>query len=1077
MLDSCVDNEAYAKRAKELGHKVLSSVEHGYCGVPQDPYSLAKKYDLKFVCGAEAYWVKDRYENDRTNNHIILLAKSNFGREELNECLSVANEDGYYYRPRVDIELLLKLPKDDIMVTTACIAFNGYGMTRNEDGSFTYDFSQTDPIISQLHEHFGSNFYLEVQNHLSEKQATWNRHLLEIADKENIQLIAGLDSHYIYPEQKELRKLMLEDNKAKFKDNTTDDESEFYLDYPDDETVVKRFKEQGVLSDSQIKQAMDNTDLLLDFCDYDNVPVFTTDIKLPTLYPELTQDEKNTKFRHLVSGLFYDYIHDNHIPKERYQEYYDGVKEEIQVYEDTGMCDYYLLDYAIVKLARENGCYMTYTGRGSAVGFFTNTLAGFSKVDRFRSPVKLYPSRFMSTTRILQTKSLPDIDLNTGTREILADAQEQIMGKDHVYPMISFSTLKKKNAFKLYARIKGMKASLANEITKQMDAYDEAVKNADDDDKDSINIEDYIDPKYKQYLDDSQSYFGTINGKLAAPSAFLLYDRSIRREIGLIRCKSESSKKDYLCCVLDGKTADKFKFLKNDLLKVASWLLIPKVFERIGIPVFDINELQRKVANDDKTWEIYSKGITACINQVENEGTRRKVMEYAPKNVSELTAFIAAIRPGFKSLLPQFLAREDYCFNIPTLDNALRTEQLPVSFIFFQEQVMQVLNIAGIPLDECYTCIKNISKKHVDQVLALKDRFTDGMVKVLMEQEHRERKDAEETTAKIWQVIQDSSRYSFNAAHALSYCYDSLYQAWQKAHYPYEFYEVSMNHYCEKGNKDKVAELRVEAFKFFHISFAPLDFDTDHREFRADKEHNQIIPSLSYIKGFGKTLANQLWKLKCEHNPKGFIELIKVAPSTISKAIENLIKINFFRKFGNPNQLLYIKKVYDKYHDSKVLNKYQLNREVVKIVEQISTNITDKQYKGFDSTELVNRLIVKADDITTSRRECMGYELDVMGSLFTNYEDVDDTLYMVEEIGGYSKNVLTLFRIKTGETYKFKFKVYGRELPQVKDIIDVPEICNEFKWLKVDDDSKKGFHFEQSTTEKEDIVRKFTIVR
>lgn len=402
IADSATVNEDYAKRAVELGHKVISSVEHGWQGYYYECFELAKKYDLKFVFGAEAYWVKDRikeYSNginkkgeetfarDRSNHHIIVLSKNENGRQAINDALSEANITGYYFRPRLDLELILNLPPSDVFITSACIAFSGY--------------DDVDDIILQLHRHFGDNFALEIQYHNTAKQKIWNKHLLELNEKYGIDLIVGLDSHYIHEDDAWQRDAILEAKGVEYPD-----EIGWYMDYPDDETVMKRFLEQGIFSREQVQKAMDKTDVLLEFDDYDDVPIFNKEIKLPTLYPNLTVEEKNKLYRKLIGTQFVEYM--KNIPKEEYNRYYEGVEAEIKTYEDTGMVDYPLLDYAIVKDAVEHGGLITATGRGSAVGFMTNTLCGFSKVDRFKSAIKLYPERFISTTRILETHSLPD---------------------------------------------------------------------------------------------------------------------------------------------------------------------------------------------------------------------------------------------------------------------------------------------------------------------------------------------------------------------------------------------------------------------------------------------------------------------------------------------------------------------------------------------------------------------------------------------------------------------------------------------------------------------------------------------
>ena len=378
----------------------------------------------------------------------------------------------------------------------------------------------------------------------------------------------------------------------------------------------------------------------------------------------------------------------------------------------------------------EHGGLITDTGRGSAVGFFTNTLCGFSKIDRFKSAIKLYPERFISTTRILETRSLPDIDLNVGTPEIFEQAQKRVLGENHAVAMIAFGTLKKLSAFKIYAKAQNMDFELANTISKQISQYDEAVNNAPEEEKDEINIYDFVDERYSEYIEKSKDYWGVISDKKPAPSAYLLYDGDIRKEIGLIKCKSRTSKKEYITCVIDGAIAENYKFLKNDILKVDVVLLIDLVFKRIGIDHFDVNTLIDKTKNDKKTWDIYANGLTIGINQVEKEGTKNKCMRYKPHNISELSAFVAAIRPGFKSMYSKFESREDFSYGIPTLDNLLRTEELPVSYIFFQEQCMMVLNYAGFPMSECYSAIKAIAKKHPEKVKPLKTKFIKGFKKI-----------------------------------------------------------------------------------------------------------------------------------------------------------------------------------------------------------------------------------------------------------------------------------------------------------------------------------------------------------
>ena len=1069
IADSAASNEDYAQRAVELGHKTLSSVEHGWQGNYFQVYELAKKYNLKAVIGAEAYWVKDRIAEhtvidkngkesvirDKSNHHILLLAKSNQGREAINDILSEANITGYYYRPRIDLGLIMSLPPKDVVVTSACIAFNGY--------------DNVDDIILQFADYFGENFMLELQYHDTDTQKDWNQHLISLHHQHKIPITVGLDSHYIKPEDAKLRDYILEAKNVRY-----EDEEGWYMDYPCDDTTYQRFADQGVLTNEEILLAMNNTDIALDFCDYDTVKIFTKDIKLPTLYPGETKEEKDKRYSRLITKKFKEYM--KNVPEEEYQKYFDGVKSEVQTYKDTGMVDYPLLDYAIVNDAIEHGGLITDTGRGSAVGYFTNMLCGFSKVDRFTSAIKLYPERFISTTRILSTKSLPDLDLNTGTPEIFEESQKRILGEEHVAPMIAFGTLKKKSAFKLYARAKNMDFTLANTISEQISQYDEAVKHASDDDRDAIDIYDFVDPQYQEYIEQSKEYWGVVSDKKKAPCAYLLYDGNIRREIGLIKCKSEATKKEYITCVIDGMVAENYKFLKNDILKVDVVLLIDKIFKRIGIEHFDVNELIKRVKDDDKVWDLYAKGYTIGLNQVEQDGSRKRCMNYKPHNISELSAFVAAIRPGFKSMYKKFENREDFSWGIPSLDNLLRTEELPVSFLFFQEQVMSVLNYGGFPLDECYGIIKSIAKKHPEKVRPLKQRFIEGFRDKLIQDEHLSQEDAQKNAEDVWVIINDNCGYGFNSAHAYCMALDSLYQAWQKANYPYEFYEVLLQHYSDKGNKDKVVALKNEMRAAFGIEEVAFKFGDDNRQFKADAEHHRIIPSMTSIKSISQRTAEDLYKLSKNHYDSFFALYCDIIDKTScnSRQLDILLRLDYFSDFGCWSNLCKQVEIINKFRGEKSmkvsdLDTYGLN---VTLVEPFADKITEKTVKLKDTNGLIKFLISRIDVKPPTVLERIQNEAELLGYISLTLPNCDDDYYYVISVKGNTSRMISLYHLKDGQTEQIKVRKACFEKNPIDEncILKILERTLDKKWKKV------GDSFER-TDEKEMLLTRYTVLK
>ena len=343
LTDSVVTNEDYARRAVELGHTILSSCEHGTQGNYWQCSEIAKRYELRWRYVSEAYFVKDRREKDTANCHLILAARTRKGIGDLNFALSEANISGYYYRPRVDLELLMALDPRDVFVTTACVG-----------GVYKYGWEDAEKLILRMASHFRDSFMLEVQYHDTDKQREVNRFLLGLYRKHGIPLIMGTDSHFIYPEDTALRDQRLEANRIRY-----EDESGWYMDYPSGAEAYRRFRQQGVLSDAQIREAMENTGAFLTFEDIE----FDKSKKLPTIYPDLTQEERNQKYLSLVNEAFEAQTADMTAEEKAVRA--AGVEYETNVVTSTNMSDYFLLDHEIVRRAAEKGGIITKTGRGT----------------------------------------------------------------------------------------------------------------------------------------------------------------------------------------------------------------------------------------------------------------------------------------------------------------------------------------------------------------------------------------------------------------------------------------------------------------------------------------------------------------------------------------------------------------------------------------------------------------------------------------------------------------------------------------------------------------------------------------
>ena len=976
--------ENYAKRVHEFNAKCLFSGEHGSQGNQFQVYKVAESEKLKYIHSSEVYWVKNRLEKDRANCHMIVAAKNSEGRGDINFALSIANEDGYYYKPRIDLELLFNIPKDNVIVTSACVA--------------GWNYEDAEDIWIKIHNYFGDNFFLEVQYHNTEKQKKLNEKILRIARENNIQIICGLDSHYVKDENSVKRDQIL-----KYKNVNYPDEDGWYMDYPDTQTVIKRFKEQGVLSDEEIFRAIMNTNVFVSECEE---IVLDRTFKIPSVYKGKTYDEKCKIYKNVLNIAYSK-------EKEKSKEKADGIRYEAKEVMEAGVVDYFLTSKAIVDEAVNNqGGILTTTSRGSAASFITNKLLGLTTVDRFNADIPIYPERFLTKERVLAGQ-MPDIDLNVATQEPFVKAAKKLLGEHGCYPLMAIEKLKEKAAWQLYAGANDVRPEDANQISKYLDEYNKALKYADDDEKEDIHVEDYIPEEYIELFKQSNEYQGiTINLKVHACGHFI-FDGDIRREVGLISAVSETTGKRTICAAIEGGFLDEFGYVKEDFLIVDSVYLTYKFFHSVGMEVPTFDELRKMIDGDKATWDIYAKGITCCVNQCEKEATTNRVKKYKPQNLAELSNFIAAIRPGFASLLNTFLNREPYTTGETKIDSLLDDTS---HFMIYQESIMKVLSFLKLAMGETYGVIKSISKKK------LKGEKKKNLLSELNTAWLDEFNNTDNFN-NVWNVIEDSARYAFNSPHAYSMGGDSAYQAWFKAHHTATFYEVAINHYQEKNKKDKIDALVKEAIKFYGYKLGSYEFGTDNRTVTIDEEKKLIYPNLSSIKGFGEGVSQTLYELG-QKQYEDFVEVLTALFSnSINKTIvDKLIKIDYFKKYGDINTLLSITKYYDVLYGAKTISKDKAEKNALPF-ELLSKygNETAKQFNKIDSLGLLNELIGEIPYRELTLKEKLDNQREVLG-IVTDYDpNADKRLYYVSELD-IKKSVvnIALYEIFSGKTREVK---------------------------------------------------------
>lgn len=897
----------YAKRAIELGHTTICTTEHGYAGNVFEYYDVAKQHNLKLIFGVEFYYVNDRFEKDKSNTHLMILAKNNEGKRELTRLISESNKTGFYYKPRIDKQLVMNLNPENVIVTSTCV-ISYIGKCDDYEQNFIIPFMN----------HFKGNFLLEIHDNAHKMQVNYNKKILALHEQYNIPLIHATDSHYIYPEQDKDRTQFLNGKNIYY-----EEEEGFVLDYPDSETIFKRYEEQGVFTVTQVEQSLMNT-LLLD--DFEDIKM-DRDIKMPSIYPNWTHEQKVKKLKEVITE---EWKKDKEeINPKRVKEYLSAIRFETKIIEDTLMEDYFLLNYVIIKRAKEHGGILTRTGRGSAPSFYVNKLLGFTEIDRLEAPVTLYPTRFMSTSRILESKSLPDIDYNTSQPEPFIQAAIDILGDDNVYYMTAYGTMQASEAFRNYCRAINLKMDEYNNVGKNLDHYKK-------------------DDKWGAIIKESEKFIDVIDSVSPHPCAFILLSQPVSEEIGIIRVGSKE--KINFCALIDSTTSDSWKYLKNDFLTVSVWEIIAKTYKMIGIPIHSIRELSRLVESDKRVWDLYEKGLTATLNQTGTDSGTPQVMQYKPKSLRELSGWVSAIRPSFASMKHYFLNRLEFSYGIKELDNLLIESD---NFILYQESIMKVLVWVGFSEDETYSLLKAIAKKKEGIIEPIYERFIDGFVKKTSSNE-----DAE----KVWKIISDSVDYGFNSSHAYSVALDSAYGAYLKVNYPLEYFTVILTKY--EDDTDTTSKIFKELLHF-GIKISPIKFRQSKAHYSPNKENNTIYKGIKSVKYLNEKIADELFELGKNHYDSFIDLLIDVTENTSvnTRQCDILIRLDFFSEFGQNNELLQIYSEFSSKYKKTYVEKTKTKRieELTQRENEIRNTLKDKVLPIHDSIIFMKEMLGYAD--------------------------------------------------------------------------------------------------------------------
>lgn len=995
--DSVANYREYAKRAKELGQKVLVAIEHCYSGNLFEAYTVAQEHGLKLLSGVDF--------NIRLGDgdySLIMISKNNEGKTVLNELISLASTQENI----LTVKDLLDNATENVIITTSGI--NSVLLSK-----------YADEVIKSLDDAY--EVYIELQPHNTKMISEVNDLGLEWIDK-GFQPILGLDTHYVSEEDATYRDIFLKSAKEFYFE-----EEDSILDFPTTDEILQRFYDQGIVPNDIAELAIENT-LIAD--EWEGIS-FDKEIKMITLYEGETHEQKVKRLHNLFNKAW---VEDRkHIDKSKWNDYIEAIKFESNIITETGMEDYFLFNTKMIELGTTKyGGILTKSGRGSAPSMYVNKLLNLTNIDRLEAPIELYPTRFMSISRILESRSLPDIDFNTAHPEPFIKASKELLGEHNAYQMVAYGTLQDKDAFRTYCRGIGLPVDEFADIPDKLEEYENH-------------------SMWGKLIKASKKFVGVIKSFSPHPCAMLLLNNDIRSETGVIKAKDGQ----YLA-LIDSYNSDVYKYLKNDVLTVSVYEIIGKVYESIGKPIDDVRTLIKNTQDDPKIWKLFEDGIVATLNQAGTVSGKPQIMQYAPKSIRELSMWVAAIRPSFATLRDTFLNRKPFSYNIPEFDALLQSSD---NFILFQENIMKVLQYVGFPEGETYSLLKAIAKKKPGIIEPIHDRFIEGFVK---------QTGSEEDALEVWKIIENSVQYGFNSSHAYSVALDCLYGAYLKANYPINYYTETLNIY--RDNVDMQGYL-IEELPYFGIKLRGIKFGQSVRNYTHNG--NEIFKGISTIKYLNDKVSDNMYDFYHNHYTDD-MDIVDVFKYIIdNKLADNrqmniLIKLGFFFDINNNTSvLLAVYNSMTNYNSTKPIPQFLKHLGVTKLAVKYSPTLKKpqeriellKQYLEFlsNNAELLPKFTLE---------ERFAVEKEYLGYLSTTLDSLENS-YFIEEIGKGNNPWFTLYDLSTGLQRKIRglkkdiTDPNGKRLIGVGDVIeihatkDLPRnILVDGKWTKSKDQTE-----------------------
>ncbi len=870
LLDGLTKIDQLVDRIKSRGMDSVALTDHGVLYGAIEFYKKATKAGIKPIMGVEAYVApKSRFEKEGNERyyHLILLAENQQGWKNLIKLVSLAHIEGYYYKPRMDRELLAQY-HEGLIATSACLG-GEIGQALLSDR-----FEDAKRIAREYEDIFGKgNYFIELQNHgnINDCVKVWEP-TIRLSKETGIPLIASQDSHYADPEDADYHDILLAvqtGNKLDDKDRLSLRSDDFSLASP--ETMAERFKE--------VPEAISNTVVIAERC---NVKLELGGV----LLPNYEKPPGKTGNEHL-HDLVYERI-DHRYPGEALnQEVKERVEYELGVITQTGFSDYFLIVQDLVNWAKEHGIAVG-PGRGSAAGSIVSYILGITDLDPLT--YGLLFERFLNPERI----QMPDIDMDfadTRRDEVLAYAKEKY-GEDRVAQIITFGTMAARAAIRDAGRAMDLPYGLCDQVAKLIPLGKELKEALEE--VPELRALARQDANVKKLLDAAAHLEGVArHASVHACGTVIAKDPLME----LVPLQTAPQDKTNIITQFEMHAIEDLGLLKMDFLGLRNLTIIQDTV-RLVKDLRGVDLDIAKIPLDDKdAFAVVQRGDTTGVFQFESSGMRRYLKELRPTELEDLIAMVSLYRPGPMELIPSFIKRkhgeERITYLHPRLQPILeKTYGIGV----YQEQMMQIArDLAGYTLPEADTLRKAIGKK----IKALLDEQEDKLVKGMIANGIDPK-----TAREIWELFPPFARYGFNKSHAACYALIAYRTAYLKAHFPEEFTASILN--AESGDIDRVSFLITET-RQNDIKILPPDVNSSYTSFTPEGP-KRIRFGLLAIKNVGSQITEAIIEERMRKGPfKSFSEFLsRIQHKDLNKkSIESMAKAGVFDSFGvERNQII-----------------------------------------------------------------------------------------------------------------------------------------------------------------------------